>query len=122
MSILLAGGVVVYAERLWIMHSVPYERLPDLFVTLDVMEPDGRFHTVEERNERVAAVGLVVPPLFFSGVLRRRLALQVGRDQLRAEVRRRVASVPPPQHGGTRPRSLRACRNGRTTRTFGTFT
>lgn len=66
---LLVDGRVLYAEWLWLTHSVHYERLPDPLVGLDVWQPTTGFAPEEDRDTYCAAAGLPVPPTLFRGVL-----------------------------------------------------
>lgn len=66
---LLRGGETLYAEWLLRTHSVPYCRLPDHLVALDIGKAEGTFAAPSERDERCARAGLPVPPLVFRGIL-----------------------------------------------------
>lgn len=79
---LLAEGAVLYGEWLYRTHSVPYGRLPDLLVGIDLWSPEAGFLPPHGRDERLRAAGLTVPPRAYGGVLgdeRRALAL-LGRS------------------------------------------
>ncbi|MDN5932628.1 MAG: RNA ligase family protein, partial [Pseudonocardia sp.] len=67
---MLESGLVLYAEWLWLTHTVGYDRLPDHLVALDVLRPGVGFAPVPERDELCRRAGLVVAPRLFSGVLR----------------------------------------------------
>lgn len=67
---LLDGGLALYAEWLWLSHTIHYDRLPDHLVVLDIRRPDTGFVTLPERDELCRRAGLVGPPRLFSGVLR----------------------------------------------------
>lgn len=59
----------MYAEWLWLTHTVCYDRLPDHLVVLDVLRRGAGFALVDERDRLCRAAGLAVPPLLFRGVL-----------------------------------------------------
>ncbi len=66
---LLDGGWALYAEWLWLTHTVHYDRLPDHLVALDLWHPDLGFADLSNRDERVQKSGLVGPPRLFAGIL-----------------------------------------------------
>ena len=66
---LLAGGSVLYAEWLYLTHTVHYGRLPDLLVGTDLYTPDTGFRTADERDRRLEQVDLAFPPRLFEGRL-----------------------------------------------------
>lgn len=68
LRLLLAGGAVLYGEWLLLTHTVAYDRLPSYLVALDVRAEDGAFLSVDERNARCAARGIVTPPELWRGV------------------------------------------------------
>lgn len=63
----LEGGAL-YAEWLYLTHSVAYERLPTYLIILDLMGPDGSFFAVDDRNAAAGEHGLATPPELFRGV------------------------------------------------------
>jgi hypothetical protein len=65
----LQGGVALYAEWLWVRHSVRYTSLPDYLVCLDVWHPARGFAPTRERDERVARAGIPTPPCLFMGIV-----------------------------------------------------
>ncbi len=67
---LLADGWSAYGEWLWLRHGIPYDRLPDFLVLLDLWHPDAGMAPVAERDARASAAGLLTPPVRHSGVLR----------------------------------------------------
>lgn len=69
LATLLDDGWVLYAEWLWLTHTVVYDLLPDHLVALDLWHPDTGFADDTSRSGRVGAVGLVLPPRLFAGVL-----------------------------------------------------
>ena len=69
LQVLLAGGSVLYAEWLYLTHTVHYVRLPDLLIGTDLYSPSAGFRTVDERNRRLEQAELAVPPRLFEGVL-----------------------------------------------------
>lgn len=71
---LLDGGRTLYAEWLWLTHTVSYDHLPDHLVALDVRLPDTGsvdvgFAEVATRDRLLADAGLAGPPRLFTGVL-----------------------------------------------------
>lgn len=66
---LLQNGLVLYAEWLWLTHTVRYNQLLDYLVVLDFWHPDEGFVALRERDRLSRAHGLVVPPRLFDGVL-----------------------------------------------------
>lgn len=66
---LLDGSWVLYCEWLWLTHTVFYDRLPDHLVVLDLWHPELGFAELATRDARVQAIGMVVPPSLFTGVL-----------------------------------------------------
>ncbi len=66
---LLDGGWVLYAEWLWLTHTVHYDRLPDHLVALDLWHPEQGFAAHRQRVAWLRARELVVPPCLFTGVL-----------------------------------------------------
>lgn len=82
LTALLAGELVAYGEWLWLEHSVPYDRLPDLLIFIDLWSPSHGFLPVDERDRRSEAHGFVSPPRLFEGVLgsRERLDALFGRS------------------------------------------
>lgn len=73
---LLNDDWVLYGEWLWRQHSVPYDRLPDLLIGLDLWHSELGFVRVAERNDRLRCVDLAPPPLVFEGVVGRRGKLE----------------------------------------------
>ncbi|MGI9002004.1 MAG: RNA ligase family protein [Pseudonocardia sp.] len=69
LAALLDGDWVLYGEWLWLSHTIHYERLPDHLIVLDLWHPKSGFADLPERDERVGASGLIIPPRLFSGVL-----------------------------------------------------
>lgn len=63
---LLAGGGALYAEWLWLAHSVRYDALPDWLVAIDLLLPAG-WTPVGVRDEVLASAGVATPPRLFSG-------------------------------------------------------
>ena len=66
---LVEGGAALYAEWLYMTHSVPYDHLPAYLLALDLWEPDGSFLSVDERNTACAAQGIATPAELYRGVL-----------------------------------------------------
>jgi len=64
---MLLDDQVLYAEWLWLQHSVRYERLPDFLIGLDVLERSGRWLDVEERNTALRDAGITPPPEVWRG-------------------------------------------------------
>jgi len=70
LSEVLAGpAAAIYAEWLLLTHTVPYDRLPDYLVGLDVLGPDGAFLDVDGRDAVLEAARIVAPPRLYRGVL-----------------------------------------------------
>jgi hypothetical protein len=67
---LLRDGRSLYAEWLWLTHTVAYDRLASYLVVLDLRRADATFLTVDERNAACAAVGLTTPPELYRGMVR----------------------------------------------------
>lgn len=61
-------GSVLYAEWLWLRHSVRYDALPDSLAVLDLRLLGG-FADVDTRDSFCSSAGLVTPPRVFEGVL-----------------------------------------------------
>jgi len=57
----LDGGTL-YAEWLYLTHTVAYDRLPAYLVVLDLVDPDGRFLLPDERDAAAGRHGLATPP------------------------------------------------------------
>lgn len=72
---ILENGLVLYAEWMWLTHSVRYDRLADHLVVLDFWHPEEGFVSLGERDRLSHAYGLVVPPRLFTGVLGAEAAL-----------------------------------------------
>lgn len=66
---LLGGGRVLYGEWLWFTHTIGYDALPDLLVGLDLLDPDGMWVGLPERDAELDRTGLTRPPALFRGVL-----------------------------------------------------
>lgn len=65
---LLEPGLGLYAEWLYLAHTVAYDRLESLLVALDLRWEDGSFLAVDQRNAVCATAGLAVPPELWRGV------------------------------------------------------
>lgn len=85
---LLENGLVLYAEWLWLTHTVRYDQLVDHLVVLDFWHPDEGFVDLRERDRLSRAYELVVPPRLFDGVLGAEDALVtlMGRSRLGSEL------------------------------------
>lgn len=85
---LLENGLVLYAEWLWLTHTVHYDQLVDHLVVLDFWHPDEGFVALRERDRLSRAHGLVVPPRLFDGVLGSEAALVklMGRSRFGSEL------------------------------------
>lgn len=66
---LLAGGRVLYAEWMWLTHSVAYDALPDHLIGLDLYSSREGFTTVADRDAAFASADITRPPRIFQGVL-----------------------------------------------------
>lgn len=62
----LEGWAVLYAEWLYLRHTVAYSQLPSYLFALDLWHPETGFATIAERD----ATGLVAPPELARGPLR----------------------------------------------------
>lgn len=60
---LCAGDTVIYGEWLWLRHGVPYDRLPDWLVVLDLWQPDTGFRSTAERDVAAHVSGFTTPPV-----------------------------------------------------------
>lgn len=69
LQILLDGGMALYGEWLWLVHSIRYDRLPDWLVILDLWSAETGFLSITDRDSRASNAGFVTPPHLFSGVL-----------------------------------------------------
>ena len=68
LGLLLAGDRVLYAEWMWLTHSVAYDSLPDHFIGLDLYSGAG-FAPVAERDAAFAGASVARPPRLFEGIL-----------------------------------------------------
>lgn len=66
---LLADGLVLYAEWLWLVHGTFYERLPAHLLGLDLWRPGTGFVEISKRDALLAGVRLEAPPVLFEGLL-----------------------------------------------------
>jgi hypothetical protein len=64
---LLRLSDVVYAEWLYVVHTIRYDQLPSYLIVLDLHPREYGFVTVDERNDQCAAVNLATPPELFRG-------------------------------------------------------
>ncbi len=62
------SGLVLYAEWLYLSHTVAYDRLESLLVALDLRRADGSFLTVDQRDARCSPAGVALPPRLWRGV------------------------------------------------------
>jgi len=60
---------VLYAEWLFLTHTVHYSRLPDLLVGTDLHENGAGFLSADDRDEVLEGAGLAPPPRLFGGAL-----------------------------------------------------
>lgn len=83
---LLADGAALYAEWLWLTHTIVYDQLPDHLIVLDIRLPGRGFAPLPERDELCRSMRLPVPPRLFSGVLgtAENLRLLLGRSRFGA--------------------------------------
>lgn len=63
----LGPGQVLYGEWLYLQHTIRYERLPSLFVAIDLREADGSFVPTSLRRATLEASGLRTPPVVGRG-------------------------------------------------------
>lgn len=66
---LLENGLLLYAEWLWLTHTVRYDQLVDYLVVLDFWRFGEGFVDLRERDRLSRTHELVVPPRLFDGVL-----------------------------------------------------
>lgn len=66
---MLANGSVLYAEWLWLHHSVRYDAMPETLIALDLFSHAGGFAPVDDRNRACSQAGLRTPPPLFHGLL-----------------------------------------------------
>jgi hypothetical protein len=71
LGILLAGDRVLYAEWMWLTHSVAYDSLPDHLIGLDLYSGAG-FAPIGERDAAFSGAAVAPPPRIFEGILGRR--------------------------------------------------
>jgi hypothetical protein len=64
---LLGPSEVLYAEWLWLEHSLRYDRLPDHLVVLDLWTPESGFLRVADRDQRAQAWGFYTAPVLAHG-------------------------------------------------------
>ncbi len=64
----LAGDRVLYAEWMWLTHSVAYDSLPDHLIGLDLYSPAG-FASVAQRDTAFTTAAVALPPQIFQGIL-----------------------------------------------------
>lgn len=85
---LLEDGLVLYAEWMWLTHSVRYDLLPDYLVVLDFRRADEGFVPLCERDRLSHEHELVVPPRLFAGILGSEAALVnlMGRSRCGSEL------------------------------------
>ena len=65
----LVDGTVVYGEWLWLRHTVSYDRLPGPLIGLDVWRPASGFAIPDDRNTKLAGLGVRSPPMLFRGIV-----------------------------------------------------
>jgi hypothetical protein len=66
---LLADGTILYAEWLYLQHSIAYDQLPSYLVGLDLHLAGRGFASIDERNQRLAEAVIATPPELARGVL-----------------------------------------------------
>jgi RNA ligase len=67
-SVLANGYTAVYAEWLFLAHSVAYDRLPSFLAVIDLWRGENGFASVDDRDGLCADTGLVTPPELWRGV------------------------------------------------------
>ena len=67
-SVLSTCYAALYAEWLFLAHSVAYDRLPSFITVIDLWRGDNGFAPVDERDALCAEAGLVTPPELWRGV------------------------------------------------------
>jgi RNA ligase len=73
---LLADGSILYAEWLYLTHTVHYTLLPNYLIALDVRQPNGSFLLPDERTQVCGEAHLSVPPELWRGVLENAKAIE----------------------------------------------
>jgi RNA ligase len=63
-----SGYRVLYAEWLFLAHSLAYDRLPSFLIVIDFWRGEEGFASTERRNALCAESGLVAPPELWRGV------------------------------------------------------
>lgn len=58
----------LYAEWMFVSHTVVYERLPTYLVVLDVWRADDGFASIDDRDAACRATEMVTPPMVWRGV------------------------------------------------------
>jgi RNA ligase len=67
-SALSTGYTALYAEWLFLAHSVTYDRLPSFLAVIDLWRGDDAFASVDDRDAVCADAGLVTPPELWRGI------------------------------------------------------
>ena len=83
LAAVLRPGWTLYGEWLWHRLTVTYDRLPDLFVVLAVVDRRGRCLPFAPARRTLERAGFATPPVVWRGRLahRRALTAQVGRSR-----------------------------------------
>lgn len=91
------GGGVLYAEWLYLTHTVAYDRLPSYVVVLDLMSAERQFLLPDEREAACGRHALATPPELTRTVPGRLSAVEaligrsrVGDDEMEGVVVRRL--------------------------------
>jgi hypothetical protein len=69
LSVLLGEDLTLYAEWLYLRHTVSYERLPSYLVGLDLYRTGNGFLAVDERNQQLSRIDVSTPPELFRGII-----------------------------------------------------
>lgn len=66
---LLERGSVLFGEWLLLEHSIHYSSLPAFLIGLDIWDPELGWLDADQRDERLTAAGLTLPPVIHRGVV-----------------------------------------------------
>jgi hypothetical protein len=79
----LQGGLILFGEWCHARHTVPYDALPDWFLSFDIFEiPTGKFWTVDRRNDWLNPRGIIPVPEVARGRFSQRQLLRAPADLL----------------------------------------
>jgi hypothetical protein len=80
----LQAGLILFGEWCYARHSVPYDALPDWFLSFDILEIGSRrFWSVERRNQWLQARDIVpVPPVSRGGFQKNQIPSLMGQSMV----------------------------------------